>query len=179
MSIEAPETSQPHQPAPPSDVTGGSHRLLPSTRKRARRKRRFLIPVAMFAVGVLGLLLLPPPPQPLASSQSNFMGGAPSQMDLAGMNTMRLRFPAGVRSNWHSHAEGQLLMVEEGRGVTQDRGGALRVAMPGQPWWTPAGVEHWHGAHPDEDVVQMTIYAGGVDWLEPVTDDVYRAPAGR
>jgi len=177
MSREAPETPRDLQPSRTPDLAGASDANSPPARKHAGRTPRFLIPVAMFAVGVLGLILLPPPPQPLASSQSNFMGGAPSQMDLAGMNTMRLRFPAGVRSNWHTHAEGQLLMVEEGRGVTQDRGGPIRVAMPGEPWWTPAGVEHWHGAHPDEDVVQLTIYAGGVEWLEPVTDDVYRAPA--
>jgi len=179
MSREAREKPRIHQPPQTPDPAGSSDAPASSTPDRGDRTPRFLIPVAIFAAGVFGLILLPPPPQPLASSQSNFMGGAPSQMDLAGMNTMRLRFPAGVRSNWHSHAEGQLLMVEEGRGVTQARGGPIRVAMPGEPWWTPAGVEHWHGAHPDEDVVQLTIYAGGVEWLEPVTDDVYRAPTGQ
>jgi len=38
---------------------------------------------------------------------------------------------------------------------------------PGQPWWTAAGVEHWHGASPTEDALQLTIYEGDVKWLEP------------
>jgi quercetin dioxygenase-like cupin family protein len=70
-------------------------------------------------------------------------------------------------------------MVESGRGVTQVRGGPIEVAGPGEPWWTAAGVEHWHGAHPNEDVVQWTFYAGSPTWLEPVLDAQYRAPTGR
>lgn len=113
------------------------------------------------------------------AQQSNFMGGAPEVLDRGTMGevaTLRLRFPAGVRSNWHTHTDGQLLMVESGRGLHQVRGEAIEVRGPGQPWWTDAGVEHWHGAHPDEAVVQWTFYEGSVDWLDPVTDDQYRAP---
>jgi quercetin dioxygenase-like cupin family protein len=51
--------------------------------------------------------------------------------------------------------------------------------LPGQPWWTAAGVEHWHGASPDEDALQLTIYEGTVNWLEPVTDAQYRTPPQR
>jgi hypothetical protein len=29
--------------------------------------------------------------------------------------------------------------------------------LPGQPWFTPAGVEHWHGAAPDQEALQLTI----------------------
>lgn len=114
-----------------------------------------------------------------AAQQSNFMGGAPEILDRGTMGdvaTLRLRFPAGVRSNWHTHTDGQLLMVESGRGLHQVRGSAIEVRGPGDPWWTEPGVEHWHGAHPAEDVVQWTFYSGSVDWMDPVTDDQYRAP---
>ena len=37
------------------------------------------------------------------------------------MRALRLRFEAGVRSNWHSHAGWQILAAEEGRGRTQAR----------------------------------------------------------
>ena len=47
--------------------------------------------------------------------------------------------------------------------------------MPGQPWWTAAGIEHWHGSAPDVDSIQLTIYEGDVNWLEPVPDSVYKA----
>ena len=110
-----------------------------------------------------------------AAQQSNFVGGTPTQLDVKAMRTLRLKFPAGSRSNWHSHAVGQLLMVEEGKGRTQERTGPLLEMLPGQPWYTKAGVEHWHGAAPDTDVVQLTIYEGDVKWLEPVTDAVYKA----
>lgn len=106
---------------------------------------------------------------------SNFVGGNPTQLDAKAIRTLRLKFPAGSRSNWHSHSAGQLLMVEEGKSRTQERNGPLLEMSPGQPWYTKAGVEHWHGAAPDQDVQQLTIYEGEVRWLEPVTDAVYKA----
>ena len=66
-------------------------------------------------------------------------------------------------------------MIESGLGLTQVRGQTIKEMHPGEPWWTAADVEHWHGAHPDEDALQLTIYAGTVAWLEPVTDEQYRA----
>ncbi len=110
-----------------------------------------------------------------AAQQSNFVGGTPTQLDAKAIRTLRLKFPAGSRSNWHSHSAGQLLMVEEGKGRTQERNGPLLEMGPGQPWHTQANVEHWHGAAPDQDVQQLTIYEGDVKWLEPVTDAVYKA----
>jgi len=128
---------------------------------------------------VLGWLVLGTQANQTSAQQSNFMGGSPRVADSEDVSTLRLLFPGGVRSNWHSHSWGQLLMVEEGRGLTQDRGGPLLEMHPGEPWWTPSGREHWHGAHPDEDVLQMTIYEGEVNWLEGVTDSVYNAARTR
>ena len=114
-----------------------------------------------------------------SAAQSNFMGGNPSVEDSDDVRSLRLLFPAGVRSNWHTHSWGQLLMVEEGKGRTQVRGGPVIEIMPGEPWFTAAGVEHWHGAAPDEDALQMTIYEGTVDWLESVPDEQYLATPGQ
>jgi quercetin dioxygenase-like cupin family protein len=105
--------------------------------------------------------------------QSLFTGGTPTSVDAAAVRTSRLRFAKGSRSNWHSHTWGQLLMIEEGKGRTQVRGGPVLEMNPGQPWWTAAGVEHWHGAAPDQDALQLTIYEGMVKWLEPVSDKEY------
>ncbi len=107
--------------------------------------------------------------------QSNFMGGNPTSVDASAVRTTRLRFPAGSRSNWHTHSWGQLLMIEQGKGRTQVRGGPVQEMLPGQPWWTPANVEHWHGAAPDQDALQLTIYEGTDNWKDPVTDQEYRA----
>src|SRR5450755_1351124 len=67
--------------------------------------------------------------------QSTFTGGSPTTIDSAAVHTSRLRFPKGSRSNWHTHVSGQLLMIEEGKGLTQVRGGPLKEMLPGQPWW--------------------------------------------
>lgn len=111
--------------------------------------------------------------------QSNFTGGNPTSVDASAVRTSRLRFPAGSRSNWHTHSWGQLLMIEQGKGRAQVRGDAVHEMLPGQPWWTAAGVEHWHGAAPDQDALQLTIYEGTVNWLEPVSDKEYLAPPRR
>jgi quercetin dioxygenase-like cupin family protein len=127
--------------------------------------------------GVLVILLAGAHQDRLSAQQSNFMGGTPTRMPSDKISTLRLKFPAGSRSNWHSHTWGQLLMVEEGKGLTQVRGGPVQEVGPGQPWFTNGGIEHWHGAASDADMVQLTIYEGDVKWLEPVTDQQYRAPA--
>lgn len=161
---------------------------------------RLMLALGVIAAGVLGWVVLPAPAESTAAQQSNFMGGNPEVMDSEeirnlggvfqmlvahgaaldseGLRTLRLRFPAGVRSNWHTHTDGQLLMVEEGIGLHQIRGEPIEARQPGDAWWTEADVEHWHGAHPDQDVVQLTIYSGDVNWMDPVTDDEYSAPQG-
>ena len=133
--------------------------------------KRLTVLTWVIAVGVIVLIAGAAAQQP----PSNFVGGTPTQLDAKAIRTLRLKFVAGSRSNWHSHSNGQLLMVEEGRGRTQERNGPLLEMGPGLPWYTKAGVEHWHGAAPTQDVQQLTIYEGDVKWLEPVTDAVYKA----
>jgi quercetin dioxygenase-like cupin family protein len=133
-------------------------------------------------VALVGAFALTGGPESMEAQQapSRFMGGNPSQDSLRDTRTQRLRFPAGSRSNWHSHVNsGQLLMLESGRALTQVRGQPIYEMRPFEPWYTPAGVEHWHGAHPDEEAVQLTIYGGTLNWLEPVEDAAYRAPSRR
>ena len=123
---------------------------------------------------LLAVLIAVAAPIWVAGQASNFfVGGTPSSVDATKIRTTRLKFPKGSRSNWHSHTWGQLLMIEEGKGRTQVRGGPVLEMSPGQPWWTAAGVEHWHGAAPDQDALQLTIYEGDVKWLEPVTEAQY------
>jgi len=110
----------------------------------------------------------------ISAQSSNFQGGAPQvTQGPDDARYIRILFPAGVRSSWHSHTWGQLLMIEEGIGLHQIRGRAIEEFQPGEPFWTPSGVEHWHGAHPNVDALQLTIYEGTVNWLEPTTDEQY------
>ena len=135
---------------------------------------RVRLALSLAAAFALGWILMGQQSSLDAAQQSTFMGGSPRMADSEDVRTLRLVFPAGVRSNWHTHSWGQLLMVEEGSGRTQVRGGPMLEMLPGDPWFTGAGIEHWHGAAPDEDVLQMTIYSGTVEWLDPVSDEEYR-----
>ena len=117
------------------------------------------------------------------SAPQKITGGLRWSEDVSNVRVLRLRFSAGSRSNWHTHSEwGQLLMIEEGRGRHQVRGGPIQEMLPGQPWFTAAGVEHWHGAAPDQEALQLTIMQGGVAAAPekpqerrggPVTDEEY------
>ena len=107
------------------------------------------------------------------AAQSNFVGGAPSRPDSSDMRAVRLRFEPGSRSNWHSHSNWQILMAEEGRGRTQIRGEGLVELVPGHPVYAGPRVVHWHGAAPDEHMVQLTFISGETSWEEPVSEDDY------
>jgi len=107
--------------------------------------------------------------------QANFAWGNPLRLDSEDVLKARVRLEAGVRSSWHSHSWGQLLLVEEGRGRVQERGGELRELRPWQPVLTVDGVVHWHGSAPDESMVMLSLRGSEVEWFEPVDDDAYLA----
>lgn len=109
----------------------------------------------------------------VAAAQTNFVGGAPSRPDSSDIRAVRLRFEAGVRSNWHSHSNWQILMAEDGRGRTQVRGEAMQELTPGNPVYAGPDVVHWHGAAPDSYLVQLTFVSGETTWEEPVSEEDY------
>jgi quercetin dioxygenase-like cupin family protein len=84
-------------------------------------------------------------------------------------------FEAGDRTYWHSHAGGFILFVQEGTARTQRRGEPMRELGAGETDYTPPGVEHWHGAGPDESLLQLGVlpFGGGIEFTEPVTDAQY------
>ena len=143
---------------------------------------RVRLALSLVAAGALAWILFGQQSSLDAAEQSFrdwFMGGVPSFPNSDSVQTSRILFPAGVRSNWHAHTWGQLLMIEEGEGRHQVRGGPVVAKGPGDAWFTAAGIEHWHGAAPDQDALQLTIYEGGVEWLDPVSDEAYRVAPQR
>lgn len=84
-------------------------------------------------------------------------------------------FEPGNRTYWHSHAGGFILFVQEGKARVQTRGGPMRELGPGEIDYAPPGVEHWHGAAPDEGLVQLGVipYGGGITFTDPVSDAQY------
>ena len=126
------------------------------------------------ATAIIFIWILVGQQSPTTAAQSNFVGGAPSRPDSSDIRALRLRFEPGSRSNWHSHGNWQIITAEEGRGRTQVRGEALQEMLPGgNPVFAGPGVVHWHGAAPDEHVVQLTFISGQTSWVGPVSDDDY------
>ncbi|MFI1731058.1 cupin domain-containing protein [Streptomyces acidicola] len=91
-----------------------------------------------------------------------------------------VRFTPGARTNWHSHALGQVLYITDGVGLVGTRDGkAIRVSA-GEIVKCPAGEEHWHGATDTNLMAHIALVVGdstgdGTTWLEPVTDEQYGA----
>ena len=89
-------------------------------------------------------------------------------------------FEPGARANWHIHPAGQTLLVTEGKGLYQEKGKAIRPLNKGDVVLCDPDIEHWHGASAESGMTHVVItnYKGDsqVNWLQPVTDEEYRAP---
>lgn len=86
-----------------------------------------------------------------------------------------IAFEPGAHIRWHSHGNGQLLIIDHGCGVIATRSGEIRSLQPGDVVYAPPGEEHWHGAAPDAYLGQINISMGATTWLEPVDPEGYRA----
>jgi quercetin dioxygenase-like cupin family protein len=83
-------------------------------------------------------------------------------------------FEPGARTFWHSHDNGQLLLVEDGRMRTQKKGGAIKELGKGDSDYTGPNVVHWHGAVKGQALVQINVgFGGATKWLQEVTDAEY------
>ncbi len=108
------------------------------------------------------------------AQQAPLFTGKSVTMDGNDLSAARRSFEAGARSYWHSHDNGQLLLVEGGRMRTQKKGGALKELGKGESDYTGPNVIHWHGAVPGQALIQINVgFGGGTKWLENVTDAEY------
>lgn len=86
-------------------------------------------------------------------------------------------FNPGVRTNWHYHPKGQLLIVTYGSGLTQELGQPIKEIKAGDVIWCPPGVMHWHGGGYKTAMTHLAvtkIFDGKtVTWLNKVTDAEY------
>jgi quercetin dioxygenase-like cupin family protein len=88
-------------------------------------------------------------------------------------------FEPGARTAWHTHPLGQTLIVTSGRGWAQRWGGPVEDIHPGDVIWFAPGEKHWHGATLNSAMthiaVQEALNGTQVAWMEPVSDEQYRA----
>src|SRR3954464_10640961 len=100
--------------------------------------------------------------------------GKSTVMDGKDLSAARRRFEPGARTYWHSHDNGQLLLVEDGRMRTQKKGGAIKELGKGESDYTGPNIVHWHGAAPGQALVQINVgFGGGAQWMNEVTDAEY------
>jgi quercetin dioxygenase-like cupin family protein len=80
-----------------------------------------------------------------------------------------VHFTPGARTAWHTHPNGQTLLVTEGVGRCQRRGGPVEVIRPGDRVFFEPGEDHWHGAAPDRFMTHLAMHqvdqeGNAVDW---------------
>tara|TARA_B100000424_G_scaffold245032_1_gene215734 strand:+ start:199 stop:615 length:417 start_codon:yes stop_codon:yes gene_type:complete len=109
--------------------------------------------------------------------ESVFAEEAPSRLRVS-----RVTFTPGGRTNWHTHAVGQILYVLSGSGRYQLEGQPVEEISAGDTVIIPPNARHWHGAAPDSMMCHLALSEAddqgkGADWLEPVSDaDFTQAP---
>jgi len=102
-----------------------------------------------------------------------FVPEAPSRLRVT-----KVTFTPGGRTNWHTHAVGQILYVLSGVGRYQLEGEAAQEILPGDTVIIPANARHWHGAAPDQMMCHLALSesddsGAAIDWLEAVSDADY------
>jgi quercetin dioxygenase-like cupin family protein len=119
----------------------------------------------------LGLLLVG---SSYAQQTAPLFTGKSVAMDGKDLSAARRSFEPGARSYWHSHDNGQLLLVEDGRMRTQKKGGPVKELGKGESDYAGPNVVHWHGAASEQPLVQINVgFGGGAKWLQAVTDAEY------
>ena len=68
-----------------------------------------------------------------------------------------VHFEKGARTNWHTHPEGQYLIVTEGEGLTQEWGKPIQEIHEGDMVWCPPNVKHWHGANINSSMSHIAL----------------------
>ena len=112
---------------------------------------------------------------PATEPNSNFTGTIQRlKEDPPGLITY-IHFDPGARTKWHVHEKGQMILVEEGVALEQQKGGPVHEVHAGEVIWCPPGVAHWHGAAPDQGGTQYNVTRGKITWLDPVTEEEYGA----
>ena len=144
--------------------------------------RKILYITSVSLLAAVSVWLLPAqdtPEKAKAKANPNFTGGSPVALEQGKSLNAYFRFPPGVRTKWHSHGGGQIMLVEEGVGLHQVKGGPLMELHAGETVYAGPNVVHWHGAAPDQGGVQFNISRGDIMWLEEVTEAEFRAKAKR
>jgi quercetin dioxygenase-like cupin family protein len=144
--------------------------------RQTRRSWRAELLIVSAVVVLAGLWTIHAQQQP----GSNFTGGKVTRLEETPPGQIGyFHFDAGARTKWHVHEKGQLVFVEEGVGLAQEKRGPIVEIHAAEAIWCPPGVTHWHGAAPDKGGTQYNVTRGAIKWLDEVTDQEYKAKTVR
>jgi len=87
-------------------------------------------------------------------------------------------FSPGGHTYWHSHEQGQILIVKAGTGWVCTRHGQVQQLKAGDVVYAEPGEDHWHGAGPSSYLVHTAISLGVTNWLEEVPAAEYARVTG-
>jgi len=140
---------------------------------RTRLPVRWMIHTSLAAFGVLAIAWQAGGQQPADDPRFT---GLSTVLEGKDLSAARRRFEPSARSAWHSHDNGQLLYVEQGRMRTQKKGQPVKELGVGESDYTGPAVVHWHGAVPGTHLIQVNVGFGGeTRWMQKVTDAEYAA----
>ncbi len=140
-----------------------------------RSTLRWTVHGTLAAAGLLAISLTATGQTPPPADDPRFTGLS-TVLEGKDLSAARRRFEPGARSAWHSHDNGQLLYVEQGRMRTQKKGQPAKELGVGDSDYTGANVVHWHGAVPTTHLIQINVGFGGeTRWMQKVTDAEYGA----
>ena len=101
----------------------------------------------------------------------NFMGQA---NDLFNHNVVLATFEAGAKLDWHSHKQGQQLIVLSGHGHYQEKGKPIQPMRPGVVINCSPNTLHWHSSTKNTAVSYLAIYSPSpTQWDAPLTQSEY------
>jgi quercetin dioxygenase-like cupin family protein len=104
------------------------------------------------------------------------IAGKEGAQDRGSVVVYLVEFEPGARTNWHRHSAPQLLLVTEGRGRLQKWGEPPQEIGAGDAICIDPNEKHWHGAAPGSRLAHFAVNLDlTTEWLEPVSDDQYRA----
>lgn len=85
-------------------------------------------------------------------------------------------FAPNAKLNWHTHSDGQILLITEGTGYYQEKGKPVQIVQKGDVVKCLPDVEHWHGSTPNSGVTYIAVSPKSTTiWLHPVTEEEYQS----
>jgi len=89
-----------------------------------------------------------------------------------------ITYEPGARTAWHSHPQGQTLIIIAGHGLVQRWNSPIEEIGAGDVVKFAPGEKHWHGAAPDVSLAHIAIQeekdGSHVKWMEPVSPEQYK-----